>query len=76
MCQVMLLNTVRDVCGSLVGLLIHAKNANGQPLEHPAYGQVSDYSKVERYIEPVIKSMVHDILFVCYRGSLSISPIC
>ena len=44
--KVMLLNTVKDVCGSLMGLLIHAKNANGQPLEHPAYEQVSDYSKV------------------------------
>jgi len=43
--QVMLLNTVKDVCGSLVGLLIHAKNANGQQLEHPAFEQVSDYSK-------------------------------
>jgi talin len=41
----MLLNTVKDVCGSLVGLLIHAKNANGQQLEHPAFEQVSDYSK-------------------------------
>ena len=46
--QVMLLNTVKDVCGSLVGLLIHAKNANGQQLEHPAFEQVSDYSKVRR----------------------------
>ena len=42
----MLLNTVKDVCGSLLGLLIHAKNANGQELEHPAFVEVSDYSKV------------------------------
>ena len=44
--QVMLLNSARDVCSSLHGLLIHAKTANGQDVDHPAYEQVSDYSRV------------------------------
>ena len=44
--QVMLLNSARDVCSSMHGLLVHAKTANGQDLEHPAYEQVSDYSRV------------------------------
>merc|ERR1719336_3813898 len=44
--QVMLLNSARDVCSSLHGLLVHAKTANGQDVDHPAYEQVSDYSRV------------------------------
>ena len=44
--QVMLLNSARDVCSSMHGLLVHAKTANGEDLEHPAYEQVSDYSRV------------------------------
>ena len=48
--QVMLLNSARDVCSSMHGLLVHAKTANGEDLEHPAYEQVSDYSRVSQEV--------------------------
>ena len=43
--QVMLLNTAKDVTISLHGLISQAKSANGHNVDHPAYNQVSDYSK-------------------------------
>ena len=44
--QVMLLNSAKDVCMSLHGLLAQAKTANGHDVTHPSYNQVADYSKV------------------------------
>ena len=44
--QVMLLNSARDVCMSLHGLLTQAKSANGHDVDHPSYDQVTEYSKV------------------------------
>ena len=44
--QVMLLNSAKDVCMSLHGLLTQAKTANGNDVSHPSYNKVADYSKV------------------------------
>ena len=44
--QIMLLNSAKDVCMSLHGLLSQAKTANGHDLNHPSYDKVSEYSKV------------------------------
>ena len=41
----MLLNSAKDVSMSLHGLITQAKSANGHDVDHPAYQQVSDYSK-------------------------------
>ena len=41
----MLLNSAKDVSMSLHGLISQAKAANGHDVDHPAYNQVSDYSK-------------------------------
>ena len=41
----MLLNSAKDVSMSLHGLISQAKSANGHDVDHPAYQQVSDYSK-------------------------------
>ena len=43
--QVMLLNSAKDVTMSLHSLISQAKSANGHNVDHPAYNQVSDYSK-------------------------------
>ena len=56
--QVMLLNTAKDVCSSLVDLMHHAKTANGQEISHPAYAQVKTHSKsVINNITSLLKSV-------------------
>ena len=56
--QVMLLNTAKDVCSSLVDLMHHAKAANGQDIRHPAYAQVKTHSKgVINNITSLLKSV-------------------
>ena len=41
----LLLNSARDVCSSLHGLVSQARTANGNDKDHPSYNQVADYSK-------------------------------
>ena len=41
----LLLNSARDVCSSLHGLVSQARTANGNDMDHPSYNQVADYSK-------------------------------
>ena len=40
-----ILNSARDVCLSLHGLVSQARTANGNDMDHPSYNQVADYSK-------------------------------
>ena len=63
----LLLNSARDVCSSLHGLVSQARTANGNDMDHPSYNQVADYSKgVIMNITNFLKSakMFEDVIYV------------